>query len=51
MENKIRFVSLGEIQEAIKSGDWSKIIGQAQGGECACGCGGNWNNCYSIYQT
>ena len=41
MDNKIRFVSLGEIQEAIKSGDWSKIIGQPQGGECACGCGGN----------
>lgn len=41
MDNKIRFVSLGEIQDAIQSGDWSKIIGQPQGGEGACGCGGN----------
>lgn len=41
MDNKIRFVSLGEIQDAIQSGDWSKILGQTQGGECACGCGGN----------
>ena len=41
MDNKIRFVSLGEIQEALQSGDWSKILGQPQGGECACGgkCG------------
>lgn len=41
MDNKIRFVSLGEIQDAIQSGDWSKILGQTQVGECACGCGGN----------
>ena len=41
MDNKIRFVSLGEIQDALQSGDWSKILGQPQGGECACGCGGN----------
>ncbi len=41
MDNQIRFVSLGEIQDAIQSGDWSKILGQTQGGECACGCGGN----------
>ena len=41
MDNKIRFVSLGEIQDALASGDWSKILGQPQGGECACGCGGN----------
>lgn len=40
MDNKIRFVSLGEIQEALQTGDWSKIIGQTQGNECACGCGG-----------
>jgi len=41
MDNKIRFVSLGEIQEALQSGDWSKIFGQTQNGECACGgkCG------------
>ena len=41
MDNKIRFVSLGEIQDALQSGDWSKILGQPQGGECACGgnCG------------
>lgn len=41
MDNKIRFVSLGEIQDAIQSGDWSKILGQEQTGGCACGCGGN----------
>ncbi len=40
MDNKIRFVSLGEIQDALQSGDWSKILGQTQNGECACGCGG-----------
>ena len=37
MDNKIRFVSLGEIQDALQSGDWSKILGQSQNGECACG--------------
>lgn len=40
MDNKIRFVTLNDIQDAIQSGDWSKIIGQTQNGECACGCGG-----------
>lgn len=39
MDNKIRFVSLEDIQDALQSGDWSKIFGQTQVGEC--GCGGN----------
>lgn len=39
MQNHVRFVSLNDIQDALQSGDWSKILGvnQAPG---ACGCGG-----------
>lgn len=48
MDNKIRFVTLNDIQEAIQSGDWSKILGQTQGGEC--GCGGNCG-CHNEKQT
>ena len=42
MQNHIRFVSLNDIQDALQSGDWSKILGenQAPAKECACGCGG-----------
>ena len=48
MDNKIRFVSLGDIQDALQSGDWSKILGQTQGGDC--GCGGNCG-CHNEKQT
>lgn len=39
MQNHVRWVTLNDIQDALQSGDWSKILGvnQAPG---ACGCGG-----------
>lgn len=40
--SKIRFISLGELNEAIRTGDFSKITGENEG-VTVCSCNGNCN--------
>lgn len=39
MQNHVRWVTLNDIQDALQSGDWTKIFGKNQA-PGACGCGG-----------